>query len=248
MDDTGGRTDRRRRRRPPRRALHRPRGRRRGRRCSVGGLRAGRGADGHLPRPRATSGTIQTYVAHGGRGAGEAVAAAELLRVPCDLDLGDAAARDEAEAAYADQARDAARRARRRRHRPGRVARAARGPRRGRGRRRPLVDARRPAARPPAHAARARRPRAAHHRRARVRGADARRGPPADGHRLRPAGRRPRLPAARRPRALPGGLRRARGRARARGLAERLDHQEASVRRFLELNGPAEPPPADRPE
>ena len=33
-------------------------------------------------------GTIQTYVANGGAGAGAAVAAAELLRVPCDLDLG----------------------------------------------------------------------------------------------------------------------------------------------------------------
>ena len=33
-------------------------------------------------------GTIQTYVANGGRGAGSAVAADELMRVPCDLDLG----------------------------------------------------------------------------------------------------------------------------------------------------------------
>src|SRR5215217_7720348 len=32
-------------------------------------------------------GTIQTYVTHGGRGAGSAVAPGELLRVPCDLDL-----------------------------------------------------------------------------------------------------------------------------------------------------------------
>jgi len=54
---------------------------------------------------RADLGTIQTYVAHGGRGAGQAVAADELLRVPCDLDLGDADSRDEAEQAYADQAR-----------------------------------------------------------------------------------------------------------------------------------------------
>src|SRR5215218_9591870 len=43
-------------------------------------------------------GTIQTYVAHGGRGAGMAVAADELLRVPCDLDLA------EAEHLYAEQA------------------------------------------------------------------------------------------------------------------------------------------------
>jgi hypothetical protein len=49
-------------------------------------------------------GTIQTYVAHGGRGAGAAVAAGELLRVPCDLDLAEAEDRDEAEHLYAEQA------------------------------------------------------------------------------------------------------------------------------------------------
>ena len=49
-------------------------------------------------------GTIQTYVAGGGRGAGSAIGADELLRVPCDLDLGDAESRDEAEEAYAEQA------------------------------------------------------------------------------------------------------------------------------------------------
>jgi hypothetical protein len=49
-------------------------------------------------------GTIQTYVANGGRGAGSAVAAEELMRVPCDLDLGAAEDRDEAEALYAEQA------------------------------------------------------------------------------------------------------------------------------------------------
>jgi hypothetical protein len=54
---------------------------------------------------RTDLGTIQTYVAHGGRGAGQAVGAGELLRVPCDLDLADAASRDEAEEAYAEQAR-----------------------------------------------------------------------------------------------------------------------------------------------
>src|ERR671932_16647 len=54
---------------------------------------------------RAHLGTIQTYVAHGPRGAGSAIAADELLRVPCDLDLGDAESRDEAEEAYAEQAR-----------------------------------------------------------------------------------------------------------------------------------------------
>ena len=72
-------------------------------------------------------GTIQTYVAHGGRGAGAAVGADELLRVPCDLDLAGAEDRDEAEHLYAEQATRAARRARGRRHRARRLARAARG-------------------------------------------------------------------------------------------------------------------------
>ncbi len=49
-------------------------------------------------------GTIQTYVTHGGRGAGTAVAADELLRVPCDLDLAAAGDREEAERLYAEQA------------------------------------------------------------------------------------------------------------------------------------------------
>lgn len=49
-------------------------------------------------------GTIQTYVANGGRGAGAQVGAGELLRVPCDLDLGDAADDDEARESYAVQA------------------------------------------------------------------------------------------------------------------------------------------------
>src|ERR671925_2065914 len=49
-------------------------------------------------------GTIQTYVAHGGRGAGTAVAADDLLRVPCDLDLAEAEDREEAERLYAEQA------------------------------------------------------------------------------------------------------------------------------------------------
>ena len=50
-------------------------------------------------------GTIQTYVAPGGRGAGSAIAGDELLRVPCDLDLADADDRDEAERLYAEQVR-----------------------------------------------------------------------------------------------------------------------------------------------
>jgi hypothetical protein len=49
-------------------------------------------------------GTIQTYVTHGGRGAGSAVSADELLRVPCDLDLAGAEDREEAEQLYVEQA------------------------------------------------------------------------------------------------------------------------------------------------
>jgi len=49
--------------------------------------------------------TVQTYVAHGGRGAGSAIGASELLRVPCDLDLAEAEDRNDAEALYVEQAR-----------------------------------------------------------------------------------------------------------------------------------------------
>jgi hypothetical protein len=49
-------------------------------------------------------GSIQTYIARGRYGTGQAVGAEELLRVPCDLDLGDAEDRDEAERLYAEQA------------------------------------------------------------------------------------------------------------------------------------------------
>jgi hypothetical protein len=49
-------------------------------------------------------GTLQTYVTWGSRGAGATVAAHELLRVPCDLDLADAGDREEAERLYVEQA------------------------------------------------------------------------------------------------------------------------------------------------
>ena len=49
-------------------------------------------------------GTLQTYVTCGSRGAGATVAASELLRVPCDLDLAEAGDRDEAERLYVEQA------------------------------------------------------------------------------------------------------------------------------------------------
>ena len=49
-------------------------------------------------------GTIQTFVANGGHGAGEAMRPDELLRVPCDLDLHDADTRADAEELYAAQA------------------------------------------------------------------------------------------------------------------------------------------------
>ncbi|MBV9797592.1 MAG: hypothetical protein JO039_06045 [Solirubrobacterales bacterium] len=49
-------------------------------------------------------GTLQTYVTRGSRAAGATVAANELLRVPCDLDLADAEDRQEAERLYVEQA------------------------------------------------------------------------------------------------------------------------------------------------
>ena len=49
-------------------------------------------------------GTLQTYVTCGTRPAGTTVAASELLRVPCDLDLAEAGDREEAERLYLEQA------------------------------------------------------------------------------------------------------------------------------------------------
>jgi hypothetical protein len=49
-------------------------------------------------------GTLQTYVTRGSRGAGATVSARELLRVPCDLDLAEAEDREEAERLYLEQA------------------------------------------------------------------------------------------------------------------------------------------------
>ena len=49
-------------------------------------------------------GTLQTYVTRGSRGAGATIAASELLRVPCDLDLADAGDRADAERLYIEQA------------------------------------------------------------------------------------------------------------------------------------------------
>jgi hypothetical protein len=50
-------------------------------------------------------GTIQTYVANGGHGEGDQLGARDLLRVPVDLDLGETHTREEAQEAYAEQAR-----------------------------------------------------------------------------------------------------------------------------------------------
>ena len=49
-------------------------------------------------------GTLQTYIARGSRGAGTTVSANELLRVPCDLDLAEADDRADAERLYVEQA------------------------------------------------------------------------------------------------------------------------------------------------
>lgn len=49
-------------------------------------------------------GTLQTYVTCGSRSAGMTVATSDLLRVPCDLDLADAEDREEAERLYVEQA------------------------------------------------------------------------------------------------------------------------------------------------
>ena len=160
-------------------------------------------------------GTIQTYVAHGGRGAGDAVGKDELLRVPCDLDLAEAGDRAEAEQLFQEQAaalrdalvgadtvldiwrepfEDLA-------HDHVRVDRRLR------------LDVRLPAPRllPTALVS----AREADRRHGRVQRPLARRGPSADGDRRRPAGRGARVSAPRRPGALPGRLPRGRGRARA---------------------------------
>src|ERR1700757_4874452 len=50
-------------------------------------------------------GTLQTYLTPGGLGAGSTISPSALLRVPCDLDLPDAADREDAERLYAEQAR-----------------------------------------------------------------------------------------------------------------------------------------------
>jgi hypothetical protein len=49
-------------------------------------------------------GTLQTFVTPGSLGAGTTVAPSNLLRIPCDLDLADAEDRDEAERLYVEQA------------------------------------------------------------------------------------------------------------------------------------------------
>jgi hypothetical protein len=50
-------------------------------------------------------GTIQTYVANGGHGEGDQLGARDLLRVPVDLDLAETHTRQEAQEAYEAQAR-----------------------------------------------------------------------------------------------------------------------------------------------
>ena len=93
-----------RRRRPPAPRAHRSRGL--GRRRAEGqrpGARATRSPSSSTAAP--TSARSRPTSPTGPRAAGTAIAADELLRVPCDLDLGDAESRDEAEEAYVEQAR-----------------------------------------------------------------------------------------------------------------------------------------------
>ena len=164
-------------------------------------------------------GTLQTYVAPGSRAAGTTVAASEMLRVPCDLDLADADDRAEAERLYIEQAtafRDAL---------VGAdvvlgVWREPLGELLGSdGQRRPFGRAVGPSSRPPAAPDGAGCARVASGGDARVQRADARRGQAADGNRVRPAGRDPRLSPGRRSRALRRGLPRGRRRACARPRA-----------------------------
>ena len=166
-------------------------------------------------------GTLQTYIANGPRGAGSAVDADELLRIPCELDLAGTDGRADAERAFAEQAgalRDALVGA-------DTVLEVWREPLTDLAGdavaidRSVELDVSLPAhrlmptalvgARPPAH------------RRARLRSANPRRRAPAARDRVRAARRRPRLPAAGRPRPLSRGLPHARRipRARARRAA-----------------------------
>ena len=188
-------------------------------------------------------GTIQTYVARGHRGAGETIAARELLRVPCDLDLGDAEDREEAARLYLEQAtalRDAlvgadtvldvwreplealadgdvtVERSLAAAHA---AAGASPASRRARG-------ARAPPRRSPRSAARARSPPAGR-----------RSGSPAPSRTSRASTRCPTTRSAASPSS------RELAAEHARGLAARLERQEASVERFLELSGEEPPPP-----
>ena len=179
----------------------------------VGGLAMSEARHRHLPRPARSRARSRRTSRTAARAPARPSRASELLRVPCDLDLADAADRDEAEELYAAQAkaiRDAIVAADTVLVRVGGGAGARRVGRRGPG---VTLDVRAPRA--PAHARRPQRARAAPHRRARLRRAHPRRGAAAAGDRVRAAGRRARVPAARRPRSLPRGLHGARPRPRA---------------------------------
>ena len=100
--------------------------------ASVGGRAARRGpgavrhAHRRLPRPRATWGRSRPTSPTAPRGAGHARSApTSCCACPCDLDLGDAEDRDEAEEAYAEQARTLRDALAGRRHRARHLARAA---------------------------------------------------------------------------------------------------------------------------
>ena len=93
----------------------------------VDGPVARRRADRHLPRRAGTSARSRPTSPTAATARAPRSRAADLLRVPCDLDLADAERRDEAEDALRRAGARAARRAGRRRHRAGGLARAAGG-------------------------------------------------------------------------------------------------------------------------
>ena len=196
----------------------------------VGGLALTRGADDRLPRPRGPRDDPDLRRPRRRAARASAIGADELLRVPCDLDLGDAGTRERGRGGLRRAGPRAARRAAGGRHRARHLARAAAGA----ARRRPSASTARwscrcacPAHR--LHADRAGGARQAHHRRRRCAApgrwpkAARRWGSPAPSRTSRTSIRCPTTPSAAW-RTSPSCAA-----EHARRMAERLDHQEASV-------------------